>query len=61
MDKNVLIWINVPIVHRLNSQSVNLWILRLYIKKASLIGMLFLCPKLFLSFIKEKNHQVRKM
>lgn len=54
-------WKIVLVLLTLSSQSVNLWILRLYIKKASLIGMLFLCPKLFLSFIKEKNHQVRKM
>lgn len=54
-------WKIVLVLLTLSSQSVNLWILRLYIKKAFLIGMLFLCPKLFLSFIKEKNHQVKKM
>ena len=34
MDKNVLIWINVPIIYGSNSQSVNLWILRLYTRKS---------------------------
>ena len=34
MDKNVLIWINVSIIYRSNSQSVNLWILRLYTRES---------------------------